>query len=79
MAKELGSRGINVNAIAPGFIETDMTDAMNDKAKEAVQQQITLDRCGVPSDIAKVALFLASDMSDYMTGQVLSVDGGMAY
>lgn len=79
VAKELGSRGINVNAIAPGFIETDMTDAMNEKAKEAVQQQITLGRCGVPADIAKAALFLASDMSDYMTGQILSVDGGMAY
>lgn len=79
VAKELGSRGINVNAIAPGFIETDMTDAMNEKAKEAVKQQITLGRCGVPADIAKAALFLASDMSDYMTGQVLCVDGGMAY
>ena len=78
-AKELGSRGINVNAIAPGFIETDMTDAMSEKAKEAVCSQITLGRCGKPEDVAKAALFLASDLSDYMTGQVISVDGGMAY
>ena len=79
VAKELGSRGVNVNAIAPGFIETDMTDAMNDKAKDAVKEQITLGRCGQTRDIAKAALFLASDMSDYITGQVLCVDGGMAY
>lgn len=79
VAKELGSRGINVNAIAPGFIETEMTDAMNDKAKEAVMAQITLGRCGQTKDIAKAVLFLASDMSDYITGQVISVDGGMAY
>ena len=79
VSKELGSRGINVNAIAPGFIETDMTEAMSDKAKEAVMQQITLGRCGQTRDIAQAALFLASGMSDYITGQVLSVDGGMAY
>lgn len=79
VAKELGSRGIQVNAIAPGFIETDMTDAMSEKAKEAVLGQITLGRCGKPADIANAALFLASDLSDYITGQVLSVDGGMAY
>ncbi len=79
VAKELGSRGIQVNAIAPGFIETDMTDAMSEKAKEAVLGQITLGRCGKPADIANTALFLASDMSDYITGQVISVDGGMAY
>ena len=79
MAKELGSRGINVNAIAPGFIETDMTEAMNDKAKEAVKQQITLGRVGLPKDIAETVLFLASDKAEYITGQVLCVDGGMAY
>ncbi len=79
VAKELGSRGIQVNAIAPGFIETDMTDAMSEKAKEAVLGQITMGRCGKPADIANAALFLASDMSDYITGQVISVDGGMAY
>ena len=56
-----------------------MTDAMSEKAKEAVLGQITLGRCGKPEDIANAALFLASDLSDYMTGQVLSVDGGMAY
>lgn len=79
VAKELGSRGINVNAIAPGFIETDMTDAMTDSAKDAVKEQITLGRVGKPSDIAEAVLFLASDKASYITGQVLSVDGGMAY
>lgn len=78
VAKELGSRGINVNAIAPGFIETDMTDAMPEKAKEAVKEQITLKRVGKPQDIANVAAFLASEGADYITGQVISVDGGMA-
>lgn len=77
VAKELGSRGINVNAIAPGFIETDMTDAMPETAKEAVKEQIILKRTGTPKDIAGVAVFLASEESDYITGQVISVDGGM--
>ncbi len=79
VAKELGSRGIQVNAIAPGFITTDMTDAMSESAKETVLSQVTLGRCGKPEDVANAALFLASEMSDYITGQVLSVDGGMAY
>lgn len=77
VAKELGSRGINVNAIAPGFIETDMTDAMPEKAKEAIKEQITLKRVGTPRDIAAVAVFLASEEASYITGQVISVDGGM--
>lgn len=77
VAKELGSRGINVNAIAPGFIETDMTDAMPEKAKEAIKEQITLKRVGTPRDIATVAVFLASEEASYITGQVISVDGGM--
>lgn len=79
VAKELGSRGITVNAIAPGFIETDMTDAMPEKAKEAVKSQITLGRIGTPADIAGVAAFLASDAASYITGQVISVDGGMVF
>ena len=77
VAKELSSRGINCNAIAPGFIETEMTAAMTDKAKEATIAAIPLGRTGQVEDIAKAVLFLASDMSDYITGQVLSVDGGM--
>ncbi len=77
VAKELSSRGINCNAIAPGFIETEMTAAMTDKAKEATIAAIPLGRTGQPEDIAKAVLFLASDMSDYVTGQVINVDGGM--
>ena len=77
VAKELSSRGINCNAIAPGFIETEMTAAMTDKAKEATIAAIPLGRTGQPEDIAKAVLFLASDMSDYITGQVINVDGGM--
>ena len=78
VAKELSSRGINCNAIAPGFIETEMTEAMTDKAKEATIAIIPLGRTGQTEDIAKAVLFLASDMSDYITGQVISVDGGMS-
>ncbi len=77
VAKELSSRGINCNAIAPGFIETEMTAAMTDKAKEATIAAIPLGRTGQPEDIAKAVLFLASEMSDYITGQVINVDGGM--
>ena len=78
VAKELSSRGINCNAIAPGFIETEMTEAMTDKAREATIAMIPLGRTGQTEDIAKAVLFLASDMSDYITGQVISVDGGMS-
>ena len=76
-AKELGRRGIRVNAIAPGFIDTDMTAVLTDEQKEAAAKQITLGRMGQPEDIANAALFLASDMSAYITGQVISVDGGI--
>ncbi|MCA1040733.1 3-oxoacyl-[acyl-carrier-protein] reductase [Bacillus infantis] len=76
-AKELASRGITVNAIAPGFISTDMTDKLNEEVKEQMLSGIPLGRLGEPSDIAKVALFLASEDSRYMTGQTLHVDGGM--
>lgn len=77
VARELASRGITVNAIAPGFIATDMTEAMSEAAKEATVKQIPLGRVGTPKDIAETAAFLASDKAAYITGQVLSVDGGM--
>lgn len=79
VAKELGSRGIRVNAVAPGFIETDMTDAMPDSAKEAIKGQITMGRIGTPDDIANVVAFLASDAASYVTGQTIAVDGGMVF
>lgn len=76
-AKELASRGITVNAIAPGFIHTDMTDVLPDKVKEAMVHTIPLGRMAEPDEVAAVAVFLASDMSSYITGQVINVDGGM--
>ena len=78
VARELASRQITVNAVAPGFIATDMTDAMTDAAKEATLQQIPLKRIGTPKDIAEMVAFLASPKASYITGQVISVDGGMA-
>lgn len=77
LAKELASRNIQVNCIAPGFIETSMTDAMTEAQKEATLATIPMGRMGTADDIANTALFLASNLSDYMTGQVLVVDGGM--
>lgn len=77
VARELASRGITVNAVAPGYIDTDMTQAMPDSAKEAVIAQIPLKRVGTPKDIAETVAFLASDKASYITGQVISVDGGM--
>ncbi|MCX6168012.1 MAG: 3-oxoacyl-[acyl-carrier-protein] reductase [Ignavibacteriales bacterium] len=76
-AKELASRNINVNAVAPGFIETDMTGKMNDQQKEAILSNVPIKRLGKPEDVAKTVLFLCSSDSDYITGQVLTVDGGM--
>lgn len=76
-AKELASRNITCNAIAPGFINTDMTKEMTDAAKEATFATIPMKKAGEPSDIANAALFLASEKSSYITGQVLGVDGGM--
>lgn len=76
-ARELASRGITVNTIAPGFIETDMTDVLSDKVKEASEAQIPLGHFGKPEDVAAAAAFLASEEAGYITGQVLHVDGGM--
>lgn len=76
-ARELGSRGITVNAIAPGYIDTDMTAALSDQVKEAILAEIPLKRIGTPEDIAAAAAFLASDDAAYITGQVLEVGGGM--
>lgn len=77
LAKELASRGICVNCIAPGFIQTQMTDVLSDSQKEALLKGIPLGRMGNPDDIANIAWFLASNLSDYITGQVVTVDGGM--
>jgi 3-oxoacyl-[acyl-carrier protein] reductase len=77
MARELGSRGITVNAIAPGFVDTEMTEILSEELKENACKQIILGRFGKPEDIANTAVFLASDKADYITGQVISVDGGM--
>jgi len=76
-AKELASRNILVNAIAPGFIETDMTNKLPEAAKNAILQAVPLKRYGTPADVAGVAVYLASDLSNYVTGQVITVDGGM--
>lgn len=76
-AREVASRGITVNAIAPGFIETDMTDVLSEKVKEASVSQIPLGKFGKPEQVAATAAFLASEDAGYITGQVLHVDGGM--
>jgi 3-oxoacyl-[acyl-carrier protein] reductase len=78
LAKELGSRGVTVNVVAPGFVETDMTEAMPDRAREAMEGQVPLGRPAQPADVAQAVLFLASDAASYITGHVLHVDGGMA-
>lgn len=78
LARELGSKNINVNAIAPGFIDTDMTRVLSEDQKKNILSQVPLKRLGLASDIANVAAFLASEDSDYITGQVIHVDGGMA-
>ena len=77
LAQEVATRNVCVNCIAPGFIETRMTGELNDAQKEGILKKIPMGRLGQPEEIAKAALFLASDLSDYVTGQVLTVDGGM--
>lgn len=77
MAKELASRGINVNAVAPGLIETDMTKKLKEDIKDSLVKNIPMGRLGTPHEIANIVVFLASEKSDYITGQVINVDGGM--
>jgi 3-oxoacyl-[acyl-carrier protein] reductase len=77
VARELGSRGVTVNAVAPGFIETQMTDGLKEEQRAAVLAKVPLARLGTPEDVGGVVAFLASDAAAYMTGQVLTVDGGM--
>ena len=77
LAAEVGSRGVRVNAIAPGFIATDMTSVLKEDIKNAMIEKVPLKRAGTPEDIANTALFLASDLSTYITAQVIGVDGGM--
>ena len=76
-AKELASRGVTVNAIAPGFIETDMTDVLSDTVKESINSQIPLRKMGKAEQVANAVYFLGSEENTYITGQVLNVDGGM--
>ena len=77
IAREFAQRGINVNAIAPGYIETPMTDALPEKAKEELKRLIPMDRLGKPEDVAEAVLFLVSESANYITGQVLNVNGGI--
>lgn len=77
-AREMAGRGINVNAVAPGFIDTDMTKAMPEEARKALNQMIPMGKTGSTEDVANLVLFLAGSRSDYITGQVICVDGGMA-
>lgn len=77
LAKELGSRGITVNAVAPGFIDTDMTAELSDNTKDFIKNNLPLKRLGTPEDVANAVAFLISDNANYITGQVINVDGGM--
>jgi 3-oxoacyl-[acyl-carrier protein] reductase len=77
VAKELASRNVLINAVAPGFIDTDMTAAMTPEARETLSEQIPLERLGTPNDVAAAVAFLVSDLASYITGQVLVVDGGL--
>ncbi|MBP7095199.1 MAG: 3-oxoacyl-[acyl-carrier-protein] reductase [Spirochaetia bacterium] len=78
LAREVAGRGVRVNVLAPGYIDTAMTEAIPEQAKEALKSRIPLGRTGSPEDVAAAALFLVSDLSAYVTGEVLKVDGGMA-
>jgi 3-oxoacyl-[acyl-carrier protein] reductase len=77
IARELGARGVRANAIAPGFIATEMTHQLSEEVRAEWAKQIPLRRAGTPEDVANAALFLASDLSSYITGQVIQIDGGM--
>jgi len=77
LARELASRGITVNAVAPGLIETDMTGVLSDEVRQAILQKVPLGKLGEPEDIAAAVAYLASSEAKYITGQVLTVDGGM--
>jgi 3-oxoacyl-[acyl-carrier protein] reductase len=76
LAKELATRNIQVNAVAPGFIKTPMTDKLSDAEREKLSAQIPMQRLGSPVDVANAVMFLASPLSDYITGNVISIDGG---
>jgi 3-oxoacyl-[acyl-carrier protein] reductase len=76
-AKELGSRGVTANAVAPGFIQTAMTDALSEDLREQMKKQVPLGRLGTADDVARVVLFFCTDDAAYVTGQVLSIDGGL--
>jgi 3-oxoacyl-[acyl-carrier protein] reductase len=78
LAVELASRGVTVNAIAPGFIETEMTEAVRNKAGDVIKKMIPMKRLGKPEDVARVAVFLAGVEASYITGQVITVDGGLS-
>lgn len=78
LAKEIGSRGVTVNAVAPGYIDTDMTNQLSDSVKEKILEGVPLKRMGKPEDIAEACTFLASDKASYITGQVIGINGGMA-
>ncbi|MFY7952593.1 MAG: SDR family oxidoreductase, partial [Armatimonadaceae bacterium] len=78
LAVELGGRNVTVNAVAPGFIETDMTEAMRNKAADIIKKAIPLKRLGKPEDIAEAVVFLCSPAAAYITGQLLTVDGGLS-
>jgi len=78
LAKEVAARGVRVNAVAPGYIDTEMTQKLNDQAREAMLSQVPMGRPGTPEEVAKAVLFLASDLASYITGRVIQIDGGMA-
>ena len=77
IARELAPRGVNINVVAPGYIDTDMTNGLSDKVKESILQKIKIKKMGSTKDVANLVLFLSSGLSDYITGQVINVDGGM--